>query len=57
MRKRTQGINVRVTAAEKCKIERSAAGCGLTVARSYMKEQRRTVLQRTAMNRQYETER
>ena len=27
------------------------------VARSYMKEQRRTVLQRTAMNRQYETER
>ena len=32
MRKRTQGINVRVTAAEKCKIERSAAGCGLTVS-------------------------
>ena len=32
MRKRTQGINVRVTTAEKCKIERSAAGCGLTVS-------------------------
>ena len=32
MRKRTQGINVRVPAAEKCKIERSAAGCGLTVS-------------------------